>query len=316
MDTDTTVDLTRAPGERWQLSTQHVAHARQLIDFYFKDLGVTDEVAETVLEMGRPVVPEPYWEEIESIATQIGVTPARALIGNAYYDLIKSEMGCTAFAADTPDGPLHARNLDWWTEGGLLQNTTALTRFEGGPAGVFFTVGWPGFIGAFSGMAPGRFAVTLNAVLSEEPAQLAMPVVLLIRKVLEDAVNYQEAVERLSITTIPCDCLLLVSGIKRGEMCVIERTPTKYERRGPESGAIVVANDYLLMNYGGVPRGELQESSCGRFDRISSLIREGPTTLGECLGYLNDPQVRMGITVQQMAFRTQSGNLLLGKPWP
>ncbi len=87
-------------------------------------------------------------------------------------------------------------------------------------------------------------------------------------------------------------------------MCVIERTPTKNERRSPENGAIVVANDYLLMDYSGEAHSELQASSCGRFDRISALIRQRPTTLGACLGYLSDPQVRMGIAVQQMGFRS------------
>ncbi len=48
----------------------------------------------------------------------------------------------------------------------------------------------PGFVGVFSGVAPGRFAVTLNAVLSAEPPQPATPVVLLLRTVLEHAQTF------------------------------------------------------------------------------------------------------------------------------
>src|SRR5262249_42706917 len=134
--------------------------------------------------------------------------------------------GCTAFAVDMGDQVLHARNLDWWTEGSLLSRYTAACRFVGAPAGEFTTVGWPGFVGAFSGIAPGRFAVTLNAVLSDEPAQLGTPVVLLIRRTLEEARSFTEAVRTLSETPIPCDCLLLVTGVRSGEMAVIERSPS------------------------------------------------------------------------------------------
>src|SRR3984885_15878709 len=91
-------------------------------------------------------------------------------------------------------------------------------NFRGGPAGPFTTVGWPGFVGAFSGVASGRFAVTLNAVLSLEPAQPAMPIVLLLRAVLEEAKSFDEEAEILSNSILPCDCLLLLTGTRSVEM--------------------------------------------------------------------------------------------------
>ena len=88
---------------------------------------------------------------------------------------------------------------------------TATSHFANVPAGDFTTVGWPGFMGVSSAVAPERFAVTLNAVLSLESAQLAMPVVLLIRTVFEEARPFSEALARLSDAPLPCDCLLLLT---------------------------------------------------------------------------------------------------------
>src|SRR5256885_9846125 len=59
---------------------------------------------------------------------------------------------------------------------------------------------WPGFTGALSGLATGRFAITLNAALSVEPAQLATPNHLLDSNALEEAPSFEAALELLSRT--------------------------------------------------------------------------------------------------------------------
>ena len=304
------IDLTRAPGDRWALTPALRRDARELSDAYYRDLGITEDVAEAVAELARPHIPEDYWQEIAALSSQMGLSPLRGLINTAYYDLIKPLMGCTAFAIDTPEGPLHARNLDWWTDDRLLQRASVLCRFVGGPAGEFVTIGWPGFIGAFSGMAPGRFAITLNSVLSEEPAQVAMPVVLLIRRVLEETTTFDAAVARLAETVIPCDCLLLVSGTQPGEFCVIERSPTQHAIRRGASGSVAVANDFLQMDLAGIPTGEIQATSCARFDRITERLQEAPPDVTACLDLLSDDAIAMDITVQQMAFRARTGTCM------
>jgi hypothetical protein len=95
-------------------------------------------------------------------------------LSNLYYDALKVVLGCTAFAVDAGEATLHARNLDWWTKNAALARYTTVCHFIGGAGGPFTTIGWPGFVGAFSGVAPGRFAITLNAVLSLERAQLVV----------------------------------------------------------------------------------------------------------------------------------------------
>jgi len=302
------VDLNRSPHDRWVFSDAQLDHARRLVDVYRNDLGKSVDRAAAVSRSVRSVLPVEYWNEVQSVATRVSVPADVMLVCNAYYDMASALIGCTAFAVDTSSGPLHARNLDWWTENRLLNETSLACLFKGAPAGEFISIGWPGYLGVLSGMAPGRFAITLNAVLSEEAAQIALPVAFQIRQTFEEAETFSDAVERLSQAVIPGNCLLLVSGIEPGEMVVIERTPTRSAIRQAEAGRVIVANDYLKLDAETVlANTELQSSSCGRYSRVANLLQKPPTSLHGCIDYLRNPAVQMSITVHQMAFQAASG---------
>jgi acid ceramidase len=301
------VDLTRPATLRWDLSRVEEAAARELLAVYQRDLGLP---APLVAELSRPAVRADYWDEMQGIASRAGVPIEEVVCGNLYYDALKAVLvGCTAFAFDTPTGPLHARNLDWWSENDSLRRHTIQTKFVGAPEGEFTTVGWPGFIGTFSGVAPKRFAITLNAVISDEPLQMAAPVVFALRQVLEEAANFESALQTLRTIPLASDSLLLLTGVREGEMAVIERTPTRAEVRFAENGIIFVTNDYRKMHTGlRSLESELQATACRRYDRISELVASRvPRDAGECLTYLSDPAVCMGITVQQMVFQAATG---------
>ncbi|MBN9664114.1 MAG: hypothetical protein J0H49_38300 [Acidobacteria bacterium] len=301
------VDLQRPAALRWQLSAAQQVAARQLLAVYQRDLGLPPAI---VAEMARPIVRAGDWAEMEGIASRVGVPVEHVVTGNLYYDVLNAALvGCTAFAVDTPHGPLHARNLDWWNENDALRRFTLETEFVGGRAGRFRTVGWPGFVGAFSGVAENRFAVTLNAVISDEPLQAAAPVVFALRHVLEEAEDFEAALCALQTIGLASDSLLLLTGVRQGEMVVIERTPTRAEVRWPVNGPIFVTNDYRKMRTG--LRGfesELQASACRRYERVSELVAaRKPTDAEECFACLRDPEVRMGLTVQQMVFQAGTG---------
>jgi acid ceramidase len=131
--------------------------------------------------------------------------------------------------------------------------------------------------------------------------------VYLLRQVLETARNYSEALRRLSETPIPCDCLLLLSGIRHGELAVIERTPTRSAICTGSS--VFVTNDYLSLATHGGNAGDLAATSCGRRERIEALVRaQVPLDAASCLAYLSDESVKMQITMQQMVFCAATGD--------
>lgn len=311
------VDLAQPPQERWKSLAPHVEAARRLLECYVKDLGGVAAFAPVVESYAQMFVSAEYRQEIASIARLTGRPEPEVLLGNLYYEAFRQLIGCTAFACDTAEGPIHARNLDWWTEDEILARLTCVVRVRGAAAGPYQLVSWPGFIGALSGLAPGRFAVTLNAVVSSERPSLAPPVVLLIRQALETCRTFDEAVRLLERSPIAADCLLLVTGTNAGEMAVVERTSTRAAVRGPEGGFIAVTNDYRrLDDAGGTLTGNrLQETACGRFERTVEVLRRGvPRDSSACLRVLRDPAIQMSITVQQMVMRPRTGELVVEIP--
>ncbi len=313
-----TVDLQRPPAARWHLTPAQLEQARELLDHYKADLGLALDTSELLISAAQELIPKEYWEEMESLASEGGVSISDAVLCNLYYDVLKVALGCTAFAIEAPDGILHARNLDWWTENLALTRYTTVCHFVGGRAGDFTTIGWPGFIGAFSGIAPGRFAVSLNAAVSPDPPRLATPVVLLLRTALEKARSFDEARELLSKSPLLCDCLLLLTGTRPGELVVIERTPSRHAIRGPQAGYVCVTNDYQQLDagLGSAPPG-LLATCCPRFERVEALInKRRPQTPEDCFRYLSDPEVQMDMTVQQMVFRAATGEHWIRSPHP
>jgi hypothetical protein len=317
-----TVDLRRPPRARWHLTPVQCEQARELLKQYKADLGLRPDIGEFLISIARDLIRDDHWEEMESLAHELSLSVSDVALCNFYYDALKvvlgCDFGCTAFAIDTPEGVLHARNLDWWTDNSALARYTAICHFVGGSAGSFTTIGWPGFVGAFSGIAPGRFAVTLNAALSLEPTQPATPVVLLLRTVLEQARSFDEALTLLNESPVPCDCLLLLTGTLPGELVVIERTPSRHATRVPEDGYVCVTNGYLKLDTGiGSSSNGLLATWCQRFQRVQTLIKNRrPQNSDDCFRYLSDPEVRMHMTVQQMVFRAATGERWIRFPQP
>jgi acid ceramidase len=318
------VDLRLPPERRWEALAGYKNGARALLRFYVRDIGGLGPFAPILTAYRDAFVDPEYVDEMRGIASVLDAPEEEVVLANLYYDAMKlvlssNTIGCTGFVLDTPSGPLHARNLDWTTAENLLASETIVENFHrGGGQPLYRTVGWPGFIGCFSGVAPGRFCVTLNAVLSDDPPELAAPISFVLRRALETASSFESAVALLRDTPIASDALLLVSGTRRGEMVVVERSPKRSAVRGAQDGLVVATNDYRALGSTsgsrGEERGELAATSCARYDRAAMLARTTAPSVDGCLDILRDPKVMMGGTVQHIVLRAATGDLRVTLP--
>ena len=94
----------------------------------------------------------PYVEEVRAIAGTLGFSGIWFLNGSYQWF-------CTALARDEGGAPWLARTLDWPFPG--LGRYVEIARMRG-PAGEFHNITWPGYVGALTAMAPGRFAAAIN----------------------------------------------------------------------------------------------------------------------------------------------------------
>jgi len=197
----------------------------------------------------------PYLGEISTISSALGFSGIWFLNGSYQW-------GCTARARDD-DAPWLVRTLDWPFPG--LGRHVEVARMAG-PAGEFYSVTWPGFVGVLTGMAPGRFAASINQAPMWRRTRRPwlrpfdmmtnaattwgvrhMPPDQLLRQVFETARDFASARERLERTPIARPVIYALAGSKPGERCVIERTTDGFNTRVDDTSA---ANDWLVRRRG------------------------------------------------------------------
>lgn len=307
-----TINLDLPPEQRWSMAAGHRAAINELMACYLKDIEDYEALFVEMLPAYQATfIPSDYLKEIEALSAYCDYSVQQVLFANLYYDIVKFAFACTAYACWDRDSIWHARNLDWWTDNDALKKHTKIFNYTRGGVTVFQSVGWVGFVGVLSGYKPHYFALTLNAIISDEAPNIAKPVTFLLRELLEGDHNFASAKKALEETEIVCDCLLLLSGTQPDEMVVIERTPTQSATRTASDGCIVVTNDYKVLSELEVASGTvLNTTSCGRFDQTKQLLQQAfPSTAEACYQILNHKQVKMGITVQQMVFNACRNSL-------
>jgi len=203
----------------------------------------------------------PYAAEVDAIAARLG-TPGAHLLNLSY------EWACTTAVAPSPDGsgPRLMRTLDWMLDG--LGEELVIGRHEG-PAGPWLALGWPGFAGVVTALAPGRFAVALN----QPPARRrrfgpfgvtragdwlldriavgrnrAMPPSHLLRLVCDTARDAGEARRLLAETPVCLPVFYSLCGLDLEVSCAIERTDTA---AFIHSAPICIANHWLTTGLEG-----------------------------------------------------------------
>ena len=167
------------------------------------------------------------------------------------------EWGCTSGVWRSGVSATMHRVLDWPFPDLGIHMVVAL---QSGPAGEFYNITWPGLAGSFQGLAPGRFAAAINqAPMRRHRAGYAgdwlknrvavrsgggMPPAHLLRQVLERAHSYAAARKMLSETRLAVPAIFILSGVKDGEGCVIERTEHEAVTRNLEGTSVCVANHF------------------------------------------------------------------------
>jgi len=266
-----------------------------------------------------------FQPEAAAFAGAVGATWRDVMLANLSYDLALAALGCSTLALPTPSGPVLARNMDWWPEDVLAQASYLIEYRRGGKLSLA-NAGWPGAIGAVTGMSQRGFALALNAALSPEGSRrTGYPVLLFLRRVLDDAESFDAALAMLRDQTLATPALITVVGCENRQRVVIERTPTRHALRWGEPGKPLIAtNDYRLL-FAPVPSSTaedttassvasreeavqaLYESTCSRYKALCQRLADhdaGREVDDMFLLYaLTDPAVIQSITAQHVIIR-------------
>lgn len=261
-----------------------------------------------------------FHAEAVGIAQHVGGSWREVMLANVSYDLMLMHLGCSTIALPTPRGPVLARNMDWWPED-LLAQASYLIHVKRGDELLFSNAGWPGSIGIVSGQSPRGFALVLNAALGPDGAsKLGYPVLLHLRRVLDDAGDFDEAVRLATEQHLIVGGLITIVGSENHQRVVIERTPKRQAQRWARDGEPLFAtNDYrLLFQPEASDELETCRTTCSRFDALRDYLGshrpDRDVTDEQLLYVLSDPRVIQGITAQHIIFRPREGSARLFVP--
>jgi len=194
------------------------------------------------------------------------------------------------------------RTLDWPFKG--LGRHIAVARMRGA-GGDFFNVTWPGYVGALTAMAPGRFAASINQAPMWRrmrhrwlrPLDFAanalkiwrrtdlMPPDQLLRRAFEACEDFSAARRLLETTPVARPVIFTLVGCRANQRCVIERTETGFVSREDDTCA---ANDWVPSRPGWEGRIGTRRFLVSSFEEARSYSRARREALASWDGSLAD----------------------------
>jgi isopenicillin-N N-acyltransferase-like protein len=199
------------------------------------------------------------------VAGVVGVEPVDLLTANLCYDLLMglSVMGCSTLALPGEDGPVLARNMDWFPAEKIAKASCLITEDYG------VNAGFVGMLGAVTGMSNRGFCVCLNAAFGgSDPA--GYPVLLFLRHVLDSATSYADALAMVRAERLMSGGIITLVGTRNDERAVVERTPTRAVVRPAAADGPLMATNHF--------RDLAKPEACPRYEYMAQHAGKKPAT--------------------------------------
>ncbi len=316
---EVTIDLRLSPEERWvEMLEKHgdtvievmESVEREVESWGWKPLVWFEKKAASLFR--HVFGSNEYIREINAIAEFLGIDKNLLYAANLGYDLTSwsganekyfnrfKKGGCTGFIDG--DKPLLARNMDWdWPAG--IGDQSMVIRFTDG-LNEFVTVGFPGHIGAISGLSSCGFSLTVNQAFAPGlvPAWTSLPVTWQMRSIFERAPSYAAAEKLLYNEQTLTGVFFLLCGEKAGEAVLVESDGRNdvITRAGKEE-YLAIANHFLSEEFENVDPGWIEEDSGPRLKAIEKGVESTSSmTVAAAKKILNKEPVYNDATVHQI----------------
>jgi hypothetical protein len=215
--------------------------------------------------------------EIEGLASALGggVSREDLIVGNTFLDIHRVALCSTIVTRDPRSGrPLFGRNLDF-PSFGVAHRLSVVFVHEPSDGAPYVTVGWPGLLGALSGMNRAGVAVAVNLVYGASAADTGVPLTFALRRVLARAGDLADAEEILANVRFASSNNLTVCDVAgRGAAC--EVGPERFVKRPFGNEPLLTTNHFVTRGM----RPTLSPIALSSYYRYACL-RLGRGDLGE-----------------------------------
>lgn len=260
----------------------------------------------------------PYVAELMGFAEVSGIDPEDLYLANIVYDLtagfsLGGLVGCTGFVHGGPPAPLISRAMDWNVPSGIGKHSIVM-RYRAKDH-EFLSVGFPGITGVVSGISSRGFAVTVNQKFADgwSMPNYALPVLWLVRDVLERGKSYGSATRLLGEQTAASPAFYLMCGSEEGQACLVESDGSSDDVTHVPAGHIqAVSNHSPFLE----PPDDIEEGSSE--DRLRAMTQRAAriarADVGRARAALKEWPVFHADTVHQMVLVPATGELVLRCP--
>lgn len=154
-----------------------------------------------------------YKQELQGIADILDMSLENAILFQLCYEMFSA---CTSVIIHLNGSPIHFRTMDWGMS--FLKKLTIELDFRKNDKTIFKAISWAGYIGIFTAMMPGRYSISLNyrccggSIFSniKKALGLSWPAGYLIRRVLEDNLDFKEVLNKLKRSPVISPCYIIL----------------------------------------------------------------------------------------------------------
>jgi len=221
-------------------------------------------------------------ERTTQAAGVIGVSPVGLMTGNLCYDILAGTgaMACSTLALPGEDGPVLARNMDWFPAEKIAKASCVVREEYGENAGFL------GMLGVVTGMSKAGFGLCLNAAFAGTDPQ-GYPMLLFLRHVMDTATSFADALEMLQRERLMSGGIITLVGTRNDERAIMERGPTAaVVRRAIADEPLMATNHFRAL---------ASPQECSRYECMAERVGEVPA-----LEVLTDRRVLQEITAQHV----------------
>ena len=253
-------------------------------------------------------MPEAYQKELDAMAKAAGLDRDKLVVGNTILDVMKIG-GCSTLVVEpgrsAGGGLLFGRNLDF-PSFGLLPQFTLVTVYRPRGKHAFVSVGFPGLIGAPSGMNDAGLAMAANEI--REAADRSphfdpegLPMVACYRLLLEECGTVAEAEKR--VRKMKRSTMGSVTVCDKAHGAVFEITTRSLVVRGPEDGLCACTNHFRS-------KALAKDTRCRRYEQLKKCWEMPKLKLADVTKKLHE--INQGeFTIHTMVFEPASLRLHL-----
>ena len=202
--------------------------------------------AKLAMESMRKYIPKEYLEEITEMSKASGVPLDDILLLHTIIDEPKFPMCSVIISsglASKDKQTIFGRNLDYLPLG-VATYYNMITIYHPDNKKSFASIIWPGFTGVLSGINQDGLAIAMLVSLDGMDSSDGMPSVILLRKIMENAVNIDGAIEIIKSAdrSAPINLAMVDAN---NQSVIAEITHNRVSLRYPEKGLLFSTNWFI-----------------------------------------------------------------------